>query len=94
VPISIKETPETDDIKHMHFIENKKFAEMFDMEVEGLKNQEEFCYFEPKPYDVFNDQTLEGCLRQFAKVETLNDKNNLYFCEKCTEDKYGKSKVF
>lgn len=53
-----------------------------------------YTFFEPKPYDVYDDSTLEGCLRQFSKVENLFDKNNLYLCEKCTEDKFGKSKFF
>jgi hypothetical protein len=41
----------------------------------------QYSFFEPRPYDKFEDGTLEGCLRQFAKVENMFDKNNLYFCE-------------
>lgn len=67
---------------------------MFDLQIpfyEHVTNGE-YLFFEPKPFDKFNDETLEGCLRQFAKIEDLSDKDNLYFCEKCTEDKYGNKK--
>lgn len=77
----------------MLFEEGKKFARMYEMDVMPHKYKSEDCtFFEPKPYDVFDDSTLHGCLRQFAKVENLFDKQNLYLCEKCTEEKYGKSK--
>jgi hypothetical protein len=65
---------------------------MFDMQLTNFPNSENFTFFEPCPYDKFDDNTLEGCLRQFSKVENLFDKNNLYNCESCTEDQYGKSK--
>lgn len=80
--------------KHMMFEEGKRFAEMFDMEktpyLEGEASS--FHYFEPAPRDKHDDSTLEGCLYHAAKVESLVDKQNLYLCEPCTEDRYGKSK--
>jgi len=50
-----------------------------------------YRFFEPKPYDKFADSKLEGCLGQFVKVENLFDKNNLYQCDQCTRDKFGKN---
>jgi hypothetical protein len=53
-----------------------------------------FIFFEPKPNEnPADDGTLEGCLRHAVKVEHLSDKQNLYQCEQCTEEKYGKSNV-
>jgi hypothetical protein len=51
-------------------------------------------FFEPKPFSQFDDSTLEGCLRYASKIETLVDRKNLYLCENCTENKYGKSKYW
>lgn len=48
----------------MMFEEGKKFARMF--EVDGLLHKyksSEYTFFEPKPYDTFDDNTLHGCLR-------------------------------
>lgn len=63
------------------------------VDMSSLKDEdlEDYVFFEPKPYDVFNDSTLQGCLGHSAKVENMFDKNNLYFCEKCTEAKHGKN---
>lgn len=78
----------------MMFEEGKLFAEMFDMEkTPFIDDADKFVFFEPVPNDKLEDSTLEGCLYHAAKVETLVDKNNLYLCEPCTEDKYGKSKI-
>ena len=55
-------------------------------------DSEQYVYFEPKPRGPIDDSSLEGCMRYASKVEQLIDKNNLYLCEQCTEDKYGKSK--
>ena len=53
-----------------------------------------FIFFEPKPNEnPADDGTLEGCLRHAVKIEHLSDKQNLYQCEQCTEEKYGKSNV-
>lgn len=51
-----------------------------------------FAFYEPKPRGTVDDTTLEGCLRYASKVDQLVDKQNLYLCEPCTEEKYGKSK--
>lgn len=85
--------------RHLNFREGFRFSEMHDM-----RQIPHFCdvkdgtplpwvFFEPKPRGIQDDSTLEGCLRYAFKVETLVDKNNLYQCEACTEDKYGKSKL-
>ena len=52
-----------------------------------------YVFFEPKPNEKADDSSLEGCLRHAAKLEQMIDKNNLYECEKCTEEKFGKSKI-
>lgn len=44
------------------------------------------------PSENLDENSLEGCLSHAAKIESLIDKNNLYLCEQCTEDHYGKSK--
>ena len=77
---------------HMMFDESKRFAQMLDMKIPHFDNAEDYCFFEPKPKDQMDETTLEGCLYHAAKVESLVDKNNLYHCEQCTEDKFGKSK--
>ena len=64
---------------------------MFDMKVPA--DNDDFEYFEPKPQNNLDDSTLEGCFAHFVKVESLVDKQNLYHCDQCTEDKYGKSKI-
>jgi len=67
---------------------------MFDMvKTPHVLNADQFAYFEPTPVEKFDDSTLEGCLNNASKIETLYDKDNLYLCEQCTEDKYGKSKI-
>lgn len=76
--------------KHMQFEQKKKFGQMLDMQMFDRENN--YIFFEPKPFDNFDDSTLEGCMKQFVKMESLFQKDNLYFCEMCTEDKYGKSK--
>lgn len=53
----------------------------------------EYVFYEPKPRGTMEDSTLEGCFRYAAKVEQLIDKSNLYHCDPCTEDRYGKSKL-
>jgi hypothetical protein len=66
---------------------------MVDMSgIPHFENADQFLFFEPRPDNEFHDNTLEGCLAYASKVEKLSDKNNLYLCEKCTEDRYGKSK--
>ena len=52
-----------------------------------------WVFYEPKPRGQLDDSTLEGCLRYAAKVEQMMDKQNLYLCEQCTEDKFGKSNL-
>jgi hypothetical protein len=47
-------------------------------------------FFEPKPKN-FEEDSLEGCLANQSKIDIMNDKKNLYHCEKCSEEKYGKS---
>ena len=67
---------------------------MQDMKVTPHLEHGPFVFFEPKPNEnSADDGTLEGCLRHAVKVEHLSDKHNLYQCEYCTEDKYGKSNV-
>lgn len=82
--------------QHMMFEEGKRFAEMWDVEKTPYMDtpdlQGKYVYFEPSPRDKFDDTTLEGCLYNFGRIETLVDKQNLYLCELCTEEKYGKSK--
>ena len=53
---------------------------------------DKFIFFEPAPRDKIDENTLEGCLYNAVRVETLVDKQNLYLCEQCTEEKHGKSK--
>ncbi len=67
---------------------------MQDMKVTPHLEHGPFVFFEPKPNEnSADDGTLEGCLRHAVKVEHLSDKHNLYQCEQCTEEKYGKSNV-
>ncbi|CDW75691.1 ubiquitin carboxyl-terminal hydrolase 16 isoform x2 [Stylonychia lemnae] len=76
---------------HMMFEEGKRFGKMFDMEkTPFLEDGDKFEYFEPAPKAKFDDGTLEGCLYNSVKIESLVDKQNLYLCEHCTEEKYGK----
>ena len=49
-------------VNHMIFSDKNKFARMYDMEIKG--ESKNYVYFEPKPFDTFDDSTLEGCLRQ------------------------------
>ena len=67
---------------------------MHDMKVQHFLegDQSQWVFFEPKPRGIQDDSTLEGCLRYASKVDKMIDKNNLYLCEPCTEEKYGKSK--
>lgn len=37
-----------------------------------------------------NESSLMGCLAHFTKNEELKDAENLYQCEECSEEKYGK----
>ena len=53
-----------------------------------------YVFFEPRPSLVPTKYTLEGCLSHASRIEKMKDKNNLYLCEKCTEDKFGKSIYF
>eukprot|EP00347_Sterkiella_histriomuscorum_P016801 403351801 len=76
---------------HMMFEDGKRFAQMYDMEkTPCMDDVEKNYYFEPTPRAQFDDNTLEGCLYNAVRVESLVDKQNLYLCEQCTEDKYGK----
>lgn len=48
---------------------------MFDMEgVQYLDNADKYLFFEPKPENLFDDETLEGCLAYAAKVDQMVDK--------------------
>ncbi len=69
-----------------------RFTQMFEMQTPYFDDKP-WIFFEPKPAEKADDSTLEGCLRHAAKVEQLIDKQNLYHCEACTVDKYGKSKT-
>jgi hypothetical protein len=66
-----------------------RFTQMFEMRNPYFADQP-YVFFEPKPSEVIDDTTLEGCLRHASRVEQLIDKANLYLCEPCTEDRYGK----
>jgi hypothetical protein len=66
-----------------------RFTQMFEMSNPYFADQP-YVFFEPKPSEVIDDTTLEGCLRHASRVEQLIDKANLYQCEPCTEDRYGK----
>lgn len=87
-------TPIGDKIKHMMFEEGKRFLLMDGMEnIPFFDNASKYVFFEPRPIDKPDDSTLEGCLAYQARVEQLVDKQNLYLCEMCTEDRFGKSKT-
>lgn len=74
--------------------EGFRYNRMHDMKVPYFLESDDspHVFFEPKPRGVQDDSTLEGCLRYASKVDKMIDKNNLYLCEPCTEEKYGKSK--
>ena len=62
---------------------------MFEMKNPYFDDQP-YAFFEPRPSDMIDDSTLEGCLRHASRVEQLIDSANLYLCEPCTIDRYGK----
>ncbi len=88
------DTPKTNQpTAHMIFRKNHRFTQMKDMQVTPHLDHAPYVFFEPKPSESsVDDGTLEGCLRHAVKVEQMSDKQNLYWCEQCTEDKFGKSK--
>ena len=76
--------------QHMMYRTGYRFTQMPEMKSPHFDDKP-YIFFEPRPSDVIDDTTLEGCLRHASKVEQLIDKNNLYLCEPCTIDRYGKS---
>ena len=49
--------------KHMMFEEGKRFHLMEDMDkIPFFDNADEFLFFEPRPIDKPEDNSLEGCL--------------------------------
>lgn len=58
-----------------------------------IDDSQDYVYFEPRPVDKIDENTLEGCLYHASRFEKLIDKNNLYHCELCTKEKYGQSKI-
>ena len=74
--------------KKFEYDQNKKFVRI-DVKEEGC---EDYAYFEPQP-EVRNVQenSLLSCLYHFTKNEEMKDPQNLYHCESCTEEKYGKN---
>ncbi len=65
---------------HLIFRPSHRFTQMQDMKeiTPYLENYDNFVFFEPKPFEKPDDNTLEGCLRHAAKLEQMIDKNNLY----------------
>jgi len=50
-------------------------------------SEKEYEFFEPLPCDKYNDSTLEGCIANACRIELLSEKNNLYACEHCNQNK-------
>lgn len=85
-------TIELSSANYFNYPEKKKFLELTDFSnTKPYKDlNESYIFFEPKP-KTFSEDTLEGCLANQSKIDIMNDKKNLYHCELCTEDKYGKN---
>jgi hypothetical protein len=45
-----------------------RFTQMFDMKNSFFDDQP-FVFFEPKPTEIIDDTSLEGCLRHASRVE-------------------------
>ena len=80
--------------QEMYFQPGKKFSRLVDMtKIPNFEESKDYVFFEPRPDLVPSEKNIEGCLSYTSKIEKMKDKNNLYLCESCTEDKYGKSKL-
>ena len=83
----------TPDNREFAFKDGLRFAKMHDMKnIPYFDDSDDYVFFEPRPDSKIMDSTLEGCLTYSCRIELMEDRDNLYLCEKCTEDLYGKSK--